>query len=68
MNETFEVKGISPGRWQLLVYNRYGREVYRNAQYLNDWNGETLPAGVYYYHLQDKDRVRSYRGWVQILR
>jgi len=68
VNETFEVKGIFPGKWQLVVINRFGKEVYRNTGYSNNWNGNELPAGVYYYHLQDRDTKRRYRGWVQIIR
>lgn len=67
-NETFEVLGILPGKWSLEVYNRLGKAVYRQAGYQNDWRGEDLPAGVYYYLLRDKDTPRRYRGWVQILK
>lgn len=38
------------------VWNRWGIEVYRNEQYLNDWDGtykgSPLPDGTYYYVLK----------------
>lgn len=40
---------------QVAVYNRYGREVYKNNAYNNDWdgtyNGKPLPDGTYYYRV-----------------
>lgn len=39
-----------------FVYNRYGSEVYKSANYQNDWNGtykgKPLPDGTYYYVLE----------------
>jgi len=42
---------------RVKVFNRWGNEVYRNADYKNDWRGkgvnnllgEDLPEGTYYY-------------------
>ena len=67
-NETFEVLGILPGKWTLEVYNRLGKPVYRQSAYDNDWRGEDLPSGVYYYLLRDRDTPRRYRGWVHLLK
>jgi gliding motility-associated-like protein len=35
----------------LTVYNRWGRVVYKVADYKNDWDGSGLDDGVYYYIL-----------------
>ena len=39
-----------------FVFNRYGSEVYKSANYQNDWNGtykgKPLPDGTYYYFLE----------------
>jgi|GEM_PF-606231 len=67
-NETFQILGILPGKWSLEVYNRLGKPVYRQTAYSNDWRGEDLPSGVYYYLLRDKDTPRRYRGWVHLLK
>ncbi|MBD0255434.1 MAG: gliding motility-associated C-terminal domain-containing protein [Cytophagales bacterium] len=67
-NERFEVRGIRPGKWELQVSNRYGKLVFESRAYYNEWRGEDLPAGVYYYYSKDKMSFRNYRGWVQLIR
>jgi len=52
------------------VLDRWGRKVYDDSNYKNDWDGDNLPDGTYYYKLntfgyfQDK----SYTGAVTIIR
>jgi len=36
---------------RLVVYNRWGRKVYEDKDYKNDWNGSDLGDGIYYYVL-----------------
>lgn len=67
-NDSFEIRGILPGKWNLVICNRLGREVCRSEGYDNGWNGEGLPAGVYYYFLSHWETARRYRGWVKLLR
>lgn len=57
---------------RLIVYNRWGAEVYRADPYRNDWggtnqDGELLPAGTYYFYLINGLEIR-YRGAVTVLR
>jgi len=57
----------------LIIYNRWGSEVYRASAYNNDWdgtcNGKPLPVGAYYYTLELYDEVeRSYQGLINIMR
>jgi gliding motility-associated-like protein len=44
---------IDPGlqNASLQVYNRWGVKVYNNQNYKSTWNGDGLPAGVYYWEL-----------------
>jgi gliding motility-associated-like protein len=55
INDVFEIP-CAEGNVQFSVYNRWGIEVYRNEQYLNDWDGtykgSPLPDGTYYYVLK----------------
>lgn len=57
-------------RMELFVFDRWGRKVYDNSNYKNDWDGDNLPDGTYFYKLntfgffQDK----SYTGAVTIIR
>ncbi len=57
-------------RMELIVLNRYGRKVYDNNDYRNDWDGDNLPEGTYYYRLNTFGYFRNetYKGAVTILR
>ena len=37
---------------QLEVYNRWGNIVHSATSYNNDWNGDNLPDGTYFYVLK----------------
>jgi gliding motility-associated-like protein len=67
-NETFEIRGFEQGRWRLTVFDRWGAKVYESLAYNDDWRGEGLPTGSYFYWLDSKDGNRQFKGWVQILR
>jgi gliding motility-associated-like protein len=49
-NDLFVIGALEsyPGS-QLLIFNRWGNEVYRADNYLNNWNGSGLAEGTYYY-------------------
>lgn len=37
---------------ELYIFNRWGRIVYKSSNYQNDWDGDNLPDGVYFYVLK----------------
>ena len=51
----------------LQVFSRWGTKVYESERYLNDWNGEGQPDGVYYYLLHTPDG-HTLKGWLTIVR
>ncbi|MEO0312183.1 MAG: hypothetical protein RIQ89_1840, partial [Bacteroidota bacterium] len=67
-NEFFVFKNLEffPGS-QLTVFNRWGKKVYENNSYANNWNGTDASEGTYYYVLKIKDRD-TLKGTVTILR
>jgi|GEM_PF-1709882 len=71
-NDVFKIKRyIMPDdRYNLTIFNRYGNEVYSDANYQNDWNGEykgnLVPEGPYYYFLKDKDG-QEWKGPVNVV-
>jgi gliding motility-associated-like protein len=72
INETFTIQGIERmENNKLLVFNRWGNEVYRAENYQNDWDGtafgKDLPDGTYFYIFED-DEGRKVTGYVQIRR
>jgi gliding motility-associated-like protein/uncharacterized repeat protein (TIGR01451 family) len=71
-NDVFKITGLEsyPGS-QLIIFNRWGNEVYRAENYLNDWNGSGLAEGTYYYILNRRERagnLTAFKGWVFLKR
>ncbi len=64
-NERFEI--VSASRERLKILNRWGKLVYENSDYQDDWTGEDVPAGVYYYEVTIENETTC-TGWVQVLR
>lgn len=56
----------------LSIFNRWGNEVYKsNGTYKNDWNGNGLNEGTYYYLLKIKAKDgsnRSTTGWITLIK
>src|SRR5690606_21270630 len=70
-NDRFEIIGIEGfDHIEVLIFNRWGNEVYRSDDYRNDWEGRDLTEGTYYYlittHLGNTQEV--HKGWVLIKR
>jgi len=53
--------------WKLEVYDQWGRPVYQNDAYQNDWTAADAKNTTYYYKLTSPDGVAC-KGWLQILR
>jgi len=56
----------------LMVFDRYGQQVYQSVGYSTPWNGTfngtPLPTGTYYYIIDLKNGTPKITGWVLILR
>jgi len=56
----------------LLVFDRYGQQVFRSVGYANPWdgkyNGQPVPVGTYYYVLDLKNNTPKISGWVLVVR
>lgn len=66
-NDKFIVNGIIFNKWSFTVYNRWGKEVYFTEGYRNEWLPNDLKDGVYYFILENPNKDRTYKGWVEIL-
>ncbi|MFL5728148.1 MAG: gliding motility-associated C-terminal domain-containing protein, partial [Cytophagaceae bacterium] len=66
LNDEFRILNLIPNT-TVHIDNRWGSEVYKSKNYRNDWNGDKLSAGVYYYFIgNDNSCVRDYKGWLYI--
>ncbi|MGE7774814.1 Calx-beta domain-containing protein [Chitinophaga sp. NPDC101104] len=70
-NEKFIIGGLEkfPGS-TLLIFNRWGAQVYQSRDYHNDWTGSGLSQGTYFYILEVREPagMKKYKGWVMIIR
>jgi len=72
-NDNLVFSGINElGDCEIIIYSRWGNELYRNASYRNDWdgrdrNGRELPVDTYYYILK-MNSGRLIKGFVEIRR
>lgn len=76
LNEQFEVHGYNLRKFTMLVFNRWGEQLFESNDIQTWWDGtykgRICPVGVYYYHVEyQEDRsLREYirQGTVTLLR
>ena len=66
-NNFFIIKGTD-FEVRLTVFNRWGEEVYKSDSYNNDWNGQNLSSGIYYYFINIDCINKDYKGWLKIIK
>ena len=66
-NDFFVINGLLPES-TLIIYNRWGNQVYLNMNYMNDWNADGLNDGVYYYELSNTYYFKTMKGWIDVVR
>ncbi|QYJ67742.1 T9SS type B sorting domain-containing protein [Flavobacterium litorale] len=68
-NDTFDLTGLNAQK--VVIYNRYGKEIYSRNNYRNEWEGQTndgdeVPTGTYFYMIETNND--SHTGWVYVNR
>jgi gliding motility-associated-like protein len=70
-NDKFVIIGLQnyPGT-ELIIFNRWQNEVYHSRDYRNDWAGQGLNTGTYYYllRLRTTSGIKPYSGWIELVR
>ena len=51
---------------ELTIWNRWGNVVYKKSGYQNDWNGNDVSEGTYFFILKNFDKSETYSGFFQI--
>ncbi len=51
----------------LTIFNRWGKPVFSSTNYRDDWEGENVEPGIYYYDLTVEGET-SCKGWVQVIK
>ena len=70
LNDVFEVGGLNLYRnSQIEIFDRWGNRVYESNDYTNDWDGDDLPEGTYYFVLKVDDPNQTvHKGVITLLR
>ncbi|MEZ4945550.1 MAG: FG-GAP-like repeat-containing protein [Cyclobacteriaceae bacterium] len=66
-NDLFVVGDILTGG-KLEIFNRSGQRVFFTPSYQNDWKGDGLSGGTYYFSITEKYCDSVLKGWIQVLR
>lgn len=67
-NDKWSIEGITYSSNTVAIYNRWGQKVYEASNYRNQWGGDELPDGTYYYEVILTLKERKYTGSLTILR
>lgn len=71
-NDVFEIPGLENySNNQLTIMNRWGTTVYDKKSYHNEWDGEGLNEGTYFYLLRvqtSSGKWNVYKGYVTLIR
>lgn len=72
INDVFEVLNLPyyPNSI-LMVYNRWGKKIYENSNYMNDWDGENFADGTYFIILRvnyGNEEYEDHHGTLTIMR
>ncbi|MFD2144994.1 gliding motility-associated C-terminal domain-containing protein [Mucilaginibacter antarcticus] len=72
VNDTFVIPGLETYTdTELTIINRWGNTIYQKTNYKNDWDGQGMIEGTYFYVLRAKNKAGvwdSYKGYLTLLR
>lgn len=73
INDYWDIKNLyTYPECAVLIYNRYGQQVFQSVGYAKPWdgtyNGSPVPVGTYYYIIDLKDGTPKIAGWVLVVR
>ncbi|OFX82834.1 MAG: hypothetical protein A2W99_14325 [Bacteroidetes bacterium GWF2_33_16] len=74
INDSWVIENIeSYGNCTVIIFDRWGNEVYSKVSYQNTWdgtnsNGDILPDGTYYYIIKFDESDTVYKGAISLLR
>jgi len=72
INDTFAIPGLDTySQNEIVIINRWGNNVYEKKNYQNDWTGNGLVEGTYFYVLRVFNIAGewdTYKGYVTLIR
>jgi len=75
LDKEFYIKTVDINAWSILIFDRWGKEMFNSTNTNQYWDGTTesggqAPAGVYYYMITGTCQNNTYKkdGFVQLIR
>lgn len=68
MNDMLVFENVQYYKNTLMVFNRWGQEIYTANNYTNNWRASGVPDGTYFFVLKLNEDGREFTGHVTILR
>jgi len=72
LNDYFQIRGLELfPQSRIVIFNRWGNEVYKASPYKGDWNGNNLSEGTYYYVFEvrlQNGQWQTFKGYITLIR
>jgi len=72
LNDRFVIKNLMQyNDREVLILNRWGNQVYKSPNYNNDWDGNSLSEGTYYYIIRVRNgngEWQTFKGAIALIR
>jgi gliding motility-associated-like protein len=66
-NDTFKALNLPEGKWSLLIFNRWGINIFEADNYQNNWPNTEMADGTYYYLLKNPETGKQFKGWIEVV-
>ena len=74
-NDIFYIRGQNISSLDLIIYNRWGSQVYKSSELLHGWDGQyngiDCPSGVYFFNAKvtfSDRQTETHHGSITLLR
>ena len=70
VNDFLKFKNLEVfGSNNLTIFNRWGKKIFEQDNYKNDWNGGGFNDGTYFFILSVPEATpNTYKGYIQLMR
>ncbi|MBC7488603.1 MAG: gliding motility-associated C-terminal domain-containing protein [Cytophagaceae bacterium] len=67
MNDNWDLTNLNP-YIHVEIYNSWGDKVYEKDNYVDEWHGQDVNNGIYYFFVRDTKYKKEFKGWVHLIK
>ena len=67
MNDNWDLTNLNP-YIHVEIYNSWGDKVYEKDNYVDEWHGQDVQNGVYFFFVRDTKYKKEFKGWVHLIK